>query len=474
MDIKSWILLIGTLLIVAVICHGFWTAYKARKNDVRMDIETDLPEGDLDDMVLLSGELPNGGARVTPTVGYDALRVTERVPQFEEDDVAGEHAHLDPEFDALDDALIALDDAVAFAEEGLAQESTDEGNFDAGYQPEQATLDLEMEALEERYAARAAAAQEAPLLTDTTLGAKRELRDQSVVAASSDPLPPKKLIAPELLGQQPRKQFEPPFPEELEAERLAEEQRAAEEAKLQEKARQLEEQAAIKRAREAEYEAKVEAQRLRKQEQEQREARARQEAEARAQARAKAKLAAAEKRAREEAQREPEQLSFGAEPIVEFPESSQSSKNAHSLPPVEELVVLNVIAKTRPFHGGDVLELFLRNGIKFGDMNIFHRIDPVSKTSQYSIASVTEPGFFDLRTMESLEFRGLCLFMQLPCSGQATKVFTDMLTVADKLARQLDAEVCDEQYNRLTRQSTEHYRQRVAEFTRRHMSKRAL
>ena len=63
--------------------------------------------------------------------------------------------------------------------------------------------------------------------------------------------------------------------------------------------------------------------------------------------------------------------------------------------------------------------------------------------------------------------------MQLPCSGQATKVFTDMLTVADKLARQLDAEVCDEQFNRLTRQSTEHYRQRVAEFTRRNMSRRA-
>ena len=136
-------------------------------------------------------------------------------------------------------------------------------------------------------------------------------------------------------------------------------------------------------------------------------------------------------------------------------------------------MVLNVVAKTRAFQGVDVLELFYRNGIKFGDMNIFHRMDPVSKASEYSIASVTEPGYFDLEAMPEQEFRGLCLFMQLPCPSQATKVFTDMYTVADKLARQLEGEVCDEQFNRLTRQSREHYRQRVAEFTRRNMSRRA-
>ena len=86
---------------------------------------------------------------------------------------------------------------------------------------------------------------------------------------------------------------------------------------------------------------------------------------------------------------------------------------------------------------------------------------------------MTEPGTFDLRSMDEMTYKGLCFFMRMPCAGQATKVFSDMLNVAEKLASKLDGEVCDEQYNRLTRQSTEHFRQRVAEFTRRNMSKRA-
>ena len=474
MDIKSWILLVGTTLIIAVICHGFWTAYRARKNGVRVDLEKDVPEYDLDDLVMQSGELPNGGARVTPTVGYDVLLVKDRL---------------------LNDGL--LDSGVVADPASGVSGVTDEGDVDAGYHPEQATLDLEnladeMNALEERYAARAASgkpavnaqsrATQTPKLPEST----EEVGTAELATEdTSAPLPPKKLIARDI-AVAPRKQFEPPFPDEVEIARQAEQKRAAELEKLQAEELRRAEQA----AREAEYKANVEAQRIRKEEQKQREAQAKIDAQARAKSRALAKEEAAQRAQQRTADTpvsnpistsiptpgqavhaEPQQLSLSSEPVVEFPDTAGQNNNQ---PPVEELVVLNVIAKSRPFQGRDVLELFLRNGIKFGDMNIFHRINPVTKDSQYSIASVTEPGFFDLRTMETLEFRGLCFFMQLPCSGQATKVFTDMLTVADKLARLLEAEVCDEQFNRLTRQSTEHYRQRVAEFTRRHMSKRAL
>ncbi len=502
MDIKSWILLIGTLLIVAVICHGFWTAYRVRKNDVRMEIETDLPDGDLDDMVLLSEELPNGGARVTPTMGYDALRVRKSEPlesrQLDTRHSGTLHSSADAiadaisDADALEEALMALDDAVAYAGDGLAPEIevVDDGDLDAGYQPEQATLDLEMEALEERFAAQAAKAQAstqastetAPLLTD----AQSEEVVPSVTPTSE--LPHKKQLTPERAAVAPRKQFEPPSQEELEAQRSAEreqvrkEQAARERAELEAVAEQ-QRQEEIEREKQKQRDAKVEAQRVRRLEQEQREAQARIDVENRQQAKAEAKAKAkalrqAKSEARVESQDQPEQLSLTTEPIVEFPNTSGAYEAAlvpggSNTQPAEELVVLNVVAKTRAFQGVDVLELFYRNGIKFGDMNIFHRMDPVSKASEYSIASVTEPGYFDLEAMPEQEFRGLCLFMQLPCPSQATKVFTDMYTVADKLARQLEGEVCDEQFNRLTRQSREHYRQRVAEFTRRNMSRRA-
>ena len=511
MDIKSWILLVGTVLIVAVICHGFWTAYRARKNDVRMEIEADIPQDDLDEMVLLRGELPNGGARVTPTVGFEALRMKDRQVVSDED--------------ALID--LPLDEVAAFAQEGAFDASAasqgiapDEGNFDAGYEPEQTSLDLAVDdngvGLEERYAARVAAeldesasAQAAPLLVDATL-TPRDERASEVSA----PQPRKKLIATQDQPL-PRKQFEPPLPEEVAAQELAvqelakvraqeraeEEAQAAARAKAEERAEELAlvaEKSRLRRAQAAEAEARaVEARALEQarlaQEQAAKEAQAAakleeariaEQAKQREQQQAEAgrierldreKRIRAETRKALEAPEQP-QLAFAQDEPVRGNKSRGAREHTAEAGAGggEELVVLNVIAKTSAFQGGDVLELFLRNGIKFGDMNIFHRIDPVTKASQYSIASLTEPGYFDLRTMDAMQIKGLCLFMQLPGPGQPTKVFTDMLTVADKLARQLDAEVCDEQFNRLTRQSTEHYRQRVAEFSRRQMAKRAL
>lgn len=500
MDIKSWILLIGTTLILAVICHGFWTAYRARKNDVRMEIETDIPEGDLDEMVLLRGELPNGGARVTPTVGFEALRIKDRsvIPADE----------------------LPLDEVVAFAEEGLFDEPAlqssdipDEGNLDAGYEPEQASLDLALDeagGLEERYAARIAAARLAnngveeqaatTALLSSAAGAKAtskkapllvDAAQTSLGARPADALPPKKMVAAEERPL-PRKQFEPPLPSEIEAEeaaaRLAQEKALLEQeqARLDAQARadkaRAAEALAVKQAKEAEARAAeerrlaAEALAAKKQTDRQRIAEQKQ-----AEADRIARLER-EKRVRAEARKaietpEQPQLAFTQDEPTQAPkrrDTREQRVESNAASGGEELVVLNVIAKSAAFHGGDVLELFLRNGIKFGDMNIFHRIDPVSKASQYSIASLTEPGYFDLRTMDTMQIKGLCLFMQLPGPGQPTKVFTDMLTVADKLARQLDAEVCDEQFNRLTRQSTEHYRQRVAEFTRRQMTQRAL
>ena len=64
MDIKDYILIGGGLLITAVIAHGFWIAWCARRKDLRIDIKPDLIPDHVDDMERLRGELPNGGARL--------------------------------------------------------------------------------------------------------------------------------------------------------------------------------------------------------------------------------------------------------------------------------------------------------------------------------------------------------------------------------------------------------------------------
>jgi cell division protein ZipA len=64
MDIKDWILVGGGLLLIAVIGHGFWLAWRGRRDTLKIDIEPNIPRGDYDDLDLLRAELPNGGARV--------------------------------------------------------------------------------------------------------------------------------------------------------------------------------------------------------------------------------------------------------------------------------------------------------------------------------------------------------------------------------------------------------------------------
>ena len=65
MDIKDFILIGGGLLIASVVAHGFWLAWRAHRDPLRLDITPEINrDDDFDEMTLLRGELPNGGARV--------------------------------------------------------------------------------------------------------------------------------------------------------------------------------------------------------------------------------------------------------------------------------------------------------------------------------------------------------------------------------------------------------------------------
>ena len=157
--------------------------------------------------------------------------------------------------------------------------------------------------------------------------------------------------------------------------------------------------------------------------------------------------------ARREARRDPADVAAGAEE--------------------NEVLAINVLARgNRRFNGSDLWAAFQRNGLTFGDMNIFHRLNPVTRTPQYSVANAIEPGTFDLSNMESMQTPGACLFLRLPGPSEPAAVFDDMLRVARDIEQSLDGELKDENFSVLTGQTEEHYRQRIAEFSRKRMSKR--
>jgi cell division protein ZipA len=154
--------------------------------------------------------------------------------------------------------------------------------------------------------------------------------------------------------------------------------------------------------------------------------------------------------------------------------TAEEPREAPAAMPVEELIVMNVLADPeRPYTGDELFATLRTCGLKFGDMNIFHRVEPLTKTVQYSVANAREPGTFDMADMEAIRCAGLCFFMQLPGPEEPVAAFEDMLSVAKSVVKSLGGDVKDEHRNIMTPQTVEHYRQRIVDFSRRRMSKRA-
>ena len=144
-------------------------------------------------------------------------------------------------------------------------------------------------------------------------------------------------------------------------------------------------------------------------------------------------------------------------------------------PQLQEVLVINVMARQGEIAGNDLLRVMLSCGFRFGDMNIFHRYEQHSGKGSllFSAANVVEPGVFDVDRMEEFSTPGICMFMKLPGPKRPIHSFDIMMDSARKIANLLDAEVKDEHHNVMRQQTAEHYRQRVLDFERRFLSYKA-
>jgi cell division protein ZipA len=323
LDIKDFILIGGGCLIALVVGHGFWIAWRAKREPLRMDIVPDLIPDDIDEMERLRGELPNGGARV----------VNRRV-------VEPTQEHLE------------LDSSAPVLMQPAAQQ-----------QPEQ----RQSKALFDRPKKLRPKVYQAPPRTATA-------------SADSDNEP---IVTQSRVADV-----------ELESKPLVAEAPTSRRESLRRKLR-----------------------------------------------------------------REPEPV------MTETPTEAA---------PVEELLIVNLLAASGERFDGERLVNALRaQGLRYGDMNIFHRVDPATKAKLYSVANAVEPGTFDLSDLNTMSSPGMTFFLQLPGPDDASGVFDDMLTAARNVALELGGELRDEELSGLTGQTTEHMRQRIADFARRRLSKRA-
>jgi len=153
---------------------------------------------------------------------------------------------------------------------------------------------------------------------------------------------------------------------------------------------------------------------------------------------------------------------------IEAEKTIKSEKPSSQLEP--QVIILSVVMPAnQQMFGAALLPSLLTLGLKYGEMNIFHRHEDNAGNGKvtFSLANIMNPGSFDLDTMETFATRGVSLFMTLPNAGDSFSVFEKMLNAAKQLAQEFNAQVLDEKRNVLTKQTEQHYLSKIREFDRR-------
>jgi cell division protein ZipA len=145
------------------------------------------------------------------------------------------------------------------------------------------------------------------------------------------------------------------------------------------------------------------------------------------------------------------------EPMYEIGASPQKSAA------VDKVFSLYVLSPTGvPFRGPILLGALADAGLEFGDMQIFHRYEEQDgQQLLFSLASIREPGIFDLSAMHDFTTDGLVLFIQVPGQTDALKAFESMVAAARALANSLDGTIYDATNSVLTNQTIGHMREEV-------------
>ncbi len=138
----------------------------------------------------------------------------------------------------------------------------------------------------------------------------------------------------------------------------------------------------------------------------------------------------------------------------------------------QEIIVINILKEKEPLlKGQDISQVFKACDMRFGEMDIFHRFEQANAQGkiQFSVVNALKPGSFNMSSMDEMETSGISLFMSLPGPNNPMEAFDAMSEVALVFARNFNASLYDDSHSDLTPQTLEHYRNRVREFTRKHM-----
>lgn len=129
-----------------------------------------------------------------------------------------------------------------------------------------------------------------------------------------------------------------------------------------------------------------------------------------------------------------------------------------------KILQVNIVARNNDISGQMILDLASELDMQLGEFNIFHRMDPKTGKSVFSMANIVEPGSFDPDDMQNFKTPGLTIFSQLPAPVDCVKVFSEMMNVAKRISYIVGAEMQDSTHSVMTSQSIEHERDELVQY----------
>jgi len=133
----------------------------------------------------------------------------------------------------------------------------------------------------------------------------------------------------------------------------------------------------------------------------------------------------------------------------------------------QKIVALRLVGATATarFAGAELRQALEAEGLVFGRYHIFHR-EVDDKQLVFSVASLIEPGSFELHEMSTLELPGVSLFAVLPGAIEGTYVVDELVACGRRLAARLNGVLQDERRQPLTAVRVMEIRDEVESFER--------
>jgi cell division protein ZipA len=154
-----------------------------------------------------------------------------------------------------------------------------------------------------------------------------------------------------------------------------------------------------------------------------------------------------------------------APPPLGEPESlvevAPQEPTAHATP--ERIVALRLIPRGEELPGPRAVQALMSAGLEHGRYAIFHR--PLGDNREaFSVASLTEPGTFDLENLDGTTVAGLSFFVVLPGGGDPVARFDSMVETARGLSVELEADLFDERGSSWSSQRERYLREELIEY----------